>query len=147
MDDHIISLVRESFDLIEPIAPQAGLAFCRRLVDTDPALRRLFPGDLPGDLEAGAARLMQGVATVVALLDQPDALAPQLEALGRQLAGDLPLRDEQLDAAGRAWLQTLYDSLGVAYNDEVEGAWLAAFRWMEVPLKAGLRSPTEAASA
>jgi hypothetical protein len=41
MNDHTIALVRESFDLIEPIAPQAGALFYANLFEADRSLQRL----------------------------------------------------------------------------------------------------------
>jgi len=46
MNDHTISLVRESFDLVEPIAPQAAALFYANLFEADPALKLLFRGDM-----------------------------------------------------------------------------------------------------
>jgi hypothetical protein len=46
MNDHTISLVRESFDLVEPIAPQAAELFYANLFEADPVLRARFRGDM-----------------------------------------------------------------------------------------------------
>lgn len=42
MNDHTISLVRESFDLVTPIAPQAAALFYANLFEADPQLQPLF---------------------------------------------------------------------------------------------------------
>ncbi len=46
MNDHTIQLVRESFDLVEPIASQAAALFYVNLFATDPSVKPLFRGDM-----------------------------------------------------------------------------------------------------
>lgn len=142
MDDHTISLVRESFDLIEPVAPQAGLAFCQHLVASEPALQRLFQGDLAG----AAVPLIKGLAEVIAHLDQPNNLQALLTRLGRRLGSPEP-SERELEVAWQAALLTLYQHLGVAYNEEVEKAWMDMLRELSASLSAGRGVPREVASA
>ncbi len=141
MDEHTISLIRESFDLVEPIAPQAAVLFCNNLLAIDPTLRPLFADDL----EPQANRIMQGLASLVACLDRPETLDPLLDRLGRRLAAT-GLGVQQYDAALRAWLQTLHHALGVAYNDDVETAWMAAFNALGELVRAAARLPRETTS-
>ena len=122
MNEHTISLVRESFDLIEPIAPQTGAMFYANLFEADPSLQRL----LGVDTAAEGAKLMPMVAVVVARLDQPEVVTPMLENLGRRLAGGGAM-DSHYDTARIALLKTLYQALGVAYNAEVEEAWVDVY--------------------
>jgi hemoglobin-like flavoprotein len=131
MDDHSITLVRESFDLIEPIAPQAGAMFYANLFEADPSLQRLFTGDMN---EQGA-KLMRMIALAVSKLDQPDVLMPVLEDLGRRHAG-YGVRDTHYDTVGAALLKTLYQGLGVAYNAEVEEAWVEVYGVLASRMKA-----------
>lgn len=123
MNEHTIALVRESFDLIEPIAPQAAQRYCETLFAIDPSLERLLGADLP----ARAVRLMPMLATAIAHLDESDALMPALRQLGRHLAerGVQPAHYASFEAA---LLRTLYESLGVAYTDEIEAAWADVYR-------------------
>ena len=79
MNDHTIALVKESFDLIEPIAPQAGAMSCAHLFDVDASLQRLVKSDTASQ----GAELMQTVALAVARLGEPDLLMPVLLKLGR----------------------------------------------------------------
>jgi len=132
MNDHTIALVRESFDLIEPIAPQAGALFYANLFEADPSLQRLFRGDMT----AQAAKLMQMVTVAVRQLDQPEVLMPALEDLGRRHAG-YGVHDANYDTVGAALLKTLYQGLGVAYNAEVEEAWVDVYGVLAAKMKQG----------
>lgn len=130
MNDHTIALVRESFDLIEPIAPQAGAMFYANLFEAEPSLQRMFMGD-PA---ARGAELMQLVALAVARLDEPALLMPVLQKIGQQHVGQGvgAVPSETLLAA---LLKTLYQCLGVAYNAEVEEAWVDVCGVLAVRMK------------
>ena len=67
MNDHTIALVKESFDLIEPIALQAGAMSCARRFDADASLQRL----VKSDTLALGDEPMQAVALAVARLGEP----------------------------------------------------------------------------
>ncbi len=136
MNDHTIALVKQSFDLIEPIAPQAGALFYANLFEADPSLRRLFKGDMA----AQAAKLMQMIALAVAKLDQPEVLMPALHSLGRRHAG-YGVRDEHYDTVGAALLKTLYQGLGVAYTPEVEEAWIDVYGVLAAKMKEAAAVP------
>lgn len=136
MNDHTIALVRESFDLIEPIAPQAGAMFYANLFEAEPELQRLFKGD---PAERGA-ELMQMVALAVARLDEPELLLPVLQKIGQQHAGQGvgAVPSETLLAA---LLKTLYQGLGVAYNAEVEEAWADVYGVLAAKMKEAAAVP------
>lgn len=136
MNDHTIALVRESFDLIEPIAPQAGAMFYANLFEAEPELQRLFKGD---PAERGA-ELMQMVALAVARLDEPELLMPVLQKIGQQHAGQGvgAVPSETLLAA---LLKTLYQGLGVAYNAEVEEAWVDGYGVLAARMKEAAAVP------
>jgi hemoglobin-like flavoprotein len=122
MNDHTISLVRESFDLVEPIAPQAAALFYANLFEADPALKLLFRGDMV----VQGHQLMQMLAVAVSMLDSPATLMPALQDLGRRHAG-YGVHDRHYDTVGAALLKTLRQGLGVAYTPEVEEAWSAVY--------------------
>ena len=130
MNDHTIALVRESFDLIEPIAPQAGAMFYANLFEADPSLQTLFMHDIGVQGE----KLMQVIGVAVAHLDQPEVLMPVLDDLGRRHAG-YGVRDQHYETVGAALLKTLYQGLGVAYNEEVEEAWVAVYAVVAARMK------------
>ena len=119
MNDHTIALVKESFDLIEPIAPQAGAMSCAHLLEADPSLQRVVKSDTASQ----GAELMQTVAFAVARLGEPDLLMPVLLKLGRQ-HGNQGIGAAHHETILAALLKTLLQALGVAYNAEVEEAWV-----------------------
>lgn len=130
MNDHTISLVRESFDLVEPIAPQAAALFYAHLFEADPSLQRLFRGDM----EAQGARLMQMIGVAVAKLDEPEVLMPALRQLGRRHAG-YGVQDEHYETVGAALLKTLQQGLGAAWTPEVESAWIDVYGVLAATMK------------
>ncbi len=136
MNDHSIALVRESFDLLEPIAPQAAALFYANLFEADPSLRRLFRGDMA----AQGAKLMQMIGVAVARLDQPEVLMPALRQLGSRHAG-YGVQDAHYDRVGAALLKTLYQGLGVAYTPEVEAAWVDVYGVLAATMKAAAAVP------
>ncbi len=130
MNDHTISLVRESFDLVEPIAPQAAALFYANLFEADPSLQRLFRGDMV----AQGARLMLMIGVAVSKLDEPEVLMPALRQLGRRHAG-YGVRDEHYETVGAALLKTLQQGLGAAWTPEVESAWIDVYGVLAATMK------------
>lgn len=122
MNDHTISLVRESFDLVEPIAPQAAALFYANLFEADPSLQRLFRGDM----QVQGHQLMQMMTLAVNTLDNPELLLPALHGLGQRHAG-YGVQVAHYDTVGAALLKTLRQGLGVAFTPEVEEAWTEVY--------------------
>ena len=136
MDDHSIQLVRESFDLVEPIAPQAAAAFYANLFRIDPSVRPLFRGDM---IDQGE-RLMKMIGVAVAHLDAPDVLLPALQHLGQRHAG-YGVRDSHYDSVGIALLKTLREGIGVAFTDDVEAAWIEVYGCVAATMKEAAKEP------
>jgi hemoglobin-like flavoprotein len=118
MNEHTIALVRESFDLVDPIAPQAAALFYANLFNADPALQRLFKGDMV----VQGHKLMEMLTLAVSHLDEPGVLMPRLRSLGQRHAG-YGVQQQHYDTVGAALLETLRQGLGVAFTPEVEAAW------------------------
>lgn len=122
MNPNQISLVRDSFTLVEPIAPQAAALFYSHLFAADPLLRPMFRGDM----QVQGQRLMQMIAAAVTLLDHPGQLQAALHKLGQRHAG-YGVRDEHYGTVGAALLRTLADGLGERFTPEVREAWVAMY--------------------
>jgi hemoglobin-like flavoprotein len=118
-----IGHIRQSFALVEPIAPQAAALFYDNLFTADPGLRRLFQGNMAQQ----GTRLMTMIATAVDLLERPDALVPVLRKLGARHV-NYGVRDDHYATVGAALLKTLKQGLGNAYTDDVHAAWVALYR-------------------
>ena len=136
MNDTSIQLVRETFDLVDPIAPQVAAAFYARLFAADPSMQALFKGDM----ETQGRRLMQMIALAVARLDEPELLLPALQELGQRHAG-YGVRDAHYDTVGAALLGTLRQGLGVAYTPEVHEAWTDVYGVFSSTMKAAAKVP------
>ncbi|WP_280152232.1 globin family protein [Piscinibacter sp. XHJ-5] len=117
-----ITLVRRSFDLVASIAPQAAALFYANLFEADPALRRLFRGDIAQQ----GARLMAMLGQAVRMLDRPVHLAPALRSLGARHGG-YGVEPQHYRSVGAALLKTLSQGLGEAFTPEVEQAWIAVY--------------------
>ena len=136
MNDHTIQWVRDSFDLVEPIAPQAAALFYAHLFAADPSVKPLFRGDMIVQGE----RLMTMIGVAVAKLDEPDVLIPALQGLGQRHAG-YGVRDAHYDSVGVALLKTLRQGLGVAFTDDVEEAWIAVYGELAATMKEAAKVP------
>jgi hemoglobin-like flavoprotein len=113
-----ISLVKESFRKIVPIADQAAAIFYARLFELDPDLRPMFRGDMA---EQGR-KLMMMLATAVGALDRLDQLVPVVRALGARHAG-YGVAEEHYATVGAALLWTLEKGLGAEFTPAVREAW------------------------
>lgn len=129
MNDYTIQLVKESFDLVEPMAPQAAALFRQNLSQVAPTLQALMPSEAVGE------QWMQAVGQAIRQLWEPETLLPALQHLGAQNAGLLGLRDEDYDAVGGALLKTLEQGLGPAFDDETRAAWIDVYGAMAGYLK------------
>ncbi len=120
-----IALVQSSFAAVRPIADVAAALFYDRLFELDPALRRLFHGDM----RSQGRKLMGMLALAVEQLDQPDELLPAVRflALRHQGYGVAP---QHYATVGAALLWTLERGLGDGYTPEVRVAWTAAYMWL-----------------
>ena len=136
MNDTSIQLVRETFDLVDPIAPQVAAAFYARVFAADPSMQALFKGDMA----AQGRRLMQMIALAVARLDEPELLLPALQELGQRHIG-YDVRDAHYDTVGAALLGTLRHGVGVAYTPEVEEAWTEVYGVIASTMKAAAKVP------
>jgi hemoglobin-like flavoprotein len=136
MDEYTTQLVKESFDLVEPIAPQAAELFYAKLFALDPSLQRLFKGDMVVQGE----KLMKMIGVAIGLLDKPQLLIPALQSLGRRHA-DYGVRDEHYDTVGTALLSTLEQGTGVAFTPEVREAWIDVYGVISRTMKEAARVP------
>ncbi|GAP36274.1 globin domain-containing protein [Piscinibacter sakaiensis] len=142
MNEHTIGLVRESFDLVEPMASQVGARFYAHLFRVDPSLTALFSGDR----EAQGDRLVQMIAVAVAQLHRPEVLLPVLRQLGRRHAG-YGVRDAHYGTVGGVLLLTLAEALGPAFTEEVREAWIEVYALMAATMRDAAAAPEAAAAA
>lgn len=137
-----ITLVRDSFRLIEPIQEQAAVLFYRRLFELDPHIAGLFATT---DMERQRRVLMQTLAVVVKGLDRLDQVGPAVQALGRRHVS-YGVRVEDYATVGAALLWTLEQGLATAFTSPVREAWTAAFALLAGTMidAAGAMAPADA---
>jgi hemoglobin-like flavoprotein len=117
-----IQLVRDGFDRLAPIAPEAATMFYNNLFAADPSLRQLFHADMASQGE----RLMGMIGTAVGMLDRPHALQPLLRRLGARHGG-YGVRETHYATVGAALLLTLEQGLGAAFTPAAREAWTAMY--------------------
>lgn len=129
-----IDAVKGSFALVRPIADQAGALFYGRLFELDPAVRRLFKGDIGEQ----SRKLMQMLAVAVNGLDNLDAIVPAVQALGARHA-TYGVKDADYDTVAQALLWTLEQGLGDVFTPDVRSSWVAAYGVLAETMKAAAK--------
>ncbi|MBT3307708.1 MAG: hypothetical protein HN377_14670, partial [Alphaproteobacteria bacterium] len=122
MTEAEISLVQDTFAMVEPIADDAAAMFYGRLFEIDPELRRLFKDDLASQRKA----LMATLKVAVKGLNNLPAIVPAVKQLGARHAG-YGVQSKDYDSVGAALLWTLEEGLGEAFTDEVKAAWTTVY--------------------
>ena len=141
MNRQQIDLVRNSFALVQPIAAQAAALFYDNLFTADPALRKLFRGDMAHQGE----RLMTMIGAAVGLLDRPDALIPVLQKLGARHGG-YGVVDAHYATVGGALLLTLEQGLGDAFTPDTRAAWTEMYGIVSRTMIEAAHAPQAAAA-
>lgn len=136
-----ITLVKDSFRKIVPIADQAAALFYARLFELDPALRPLFRGDMH---EQGR-KLMTMIATAVAALERLDTIVPAVRQLGARHVG-YGIREEHYATVGAALLWTLEKGLGPEFTPAVKSAWTTTYTLLANTMIDASRSAQAAAA-
>ena len=102
-----------------------------KLFELDPETRRLSAHT---DMEAQGRKVMQMFGEIVRMLDQPEALVPEVADLGRRHVR-YGVQDYQYDSVGTALLWALEQGLGPAFTDEVRNAWTEAYLLVSAVLR------------
>jgi hemoglobin-like flavoprotein len=104
-----VTLVRETWAQVVPIADKAAGLFYGKLFELDPALKPLFKGDMT---EQGQ-KLTKMIGIAVDHLDKLEEIVPAVQDLGvRHL--EYGVKNSHYDTVGEALLWTLGQGLGDA---------------------------------
>jgi hemoglobin-like flavoprotein len=122
MDTRQIELVQASFELVRPIANQAGETFYQRLLEIAPQYRLLFKHDM----KKQGAMLMSTLGLAVGSLNNLEAILPAVRSLGQRHA-DYSVYTQHYQLGGEVFLWTLEYYLGDAFTPELKEAWAAAY--------------------
>ena len=125
-----ISLVRDSWSQVVPIADKAAELFYGRLFELDPGLRPMFRGDM----EEQGKKLMRMIGVAVNGLDKLDEIVPAVQELGVKHL-DYGVKNSQYDTVGAALLWTLGQGLGDAFTADVESAWADVYNLLASTMK------------
>ncbi|WP_281557227.1 methyl-accepting chemotaxis protein [Thalassomonas sp. RHCl1] len=118
-----MTLVRQSWKKVLPMAPKAADLFYQTLFELSPTLKSLFKNDIS---EQGG-KLMAMLDSAIKLLDKPDKLLPAVQKLGqRHLAYGVEPR--HYDLVGEALLTTLATGLGDEFTPAVKKAWIEVYQ-------------------
>lgn len=125
-----IKLVQDTWEMVKPIKETAAELFYGRLFELDPSVKPLFKSDM---VEQGE-KLMTSLNVVVSSLTKLDAVVPVLQDMGKRHV-DYGVLPEHYDSVGAAFLWTLEQGLGDAFNDDVRDAWATAYGLVATTMK------------
>lgn len=125
-----ITLVKESWAKVFPIAETAAELFYGKLFELDPELKALFKGDMK---EQGK-KLMSILNTAVGSLDNVEAIVPAVQEMGKRHV-DYGVKDADYDTVGEALIWTLHKGLEDAFTPEVKAAWLETYTLVATTMK------------
>jgi hemoglobin-like flavoprotein len=129
-----LTLVRNSFDRVVPIAGVAADLFYDRLFYLAPSLRGMFPADMRDQKR----KLMVMIATAVQGLHDLDTLVPQVKALGARHGG-YGVEPAHYRIVGEALMWTLERGLGNAFTPDVRAAWSRVYALLAATMQDGAR--------
>jgi len=115
-------LIKESWNLVEPVADKVAAYFYARMFIENPELRDMFPPAM--DLQR--LRLLKALVRIVQGIDRVEFLANFLEQLGRDHR-KFGVKPAHYEAVGRALVAALKRYSGQAWTAQVEASWVAAY--------------------
>ncbi|XWN30551.1 MAG: globin family protein [Devosia sp.] len=115
--------VQATWQEVLPIADLAADLFYERLFEIDPNVKALFTKT---DLSQQKRTLLQALAATIARLNDPDAVARQLQDLGGRHA-TYGVEAHHYALVGEALLWTLEKGLDDRWSPEIQQAWTAAY--------------------
>ena len=123
MDPQQIALLQRTFEHARRIGPHFSATFYNELFLVEPAVRRLFSGDMVRQGE----QLMAFLAYIVAGLREPETIIAAVRELGvRHVAYGVEARHYPL--VGTALIRTFRHELGHEFTPEARQAWTAAYK-------------------
>lgn len=117
-----IDLIRDSFERLQPHVETASALFYGRLFEISPEMRVMFRTDVADQ----GMRFMSTLGVILQILDDPEALGPYLERLAHGHAA-YGVNPGHFRPMGQALIQTMSETLGANFSEEVSSAWEAAY--------------------
>jgi len=117
-----ITLIRQGYERIAPVAERFGLALYERVFALDPSSRALFRGDM----RVQVGHFMAALGMFVQSLDNLAPMLEQIQALGRRHAS-YGVQQRHFGIGGVALLATLEAELGDGFTPQARVAWTRAY--------------------
>jgi hemoglobin-like flavoprotein len=117
-----IELVKNSWNLVTPIAQEAGELFYKLLFEAAPGVKHLFKSDTATQ----SKKLMTMITVVVSKLDSLETILDDIKKLAAR-HDQYGARPEHYAVVGETLIKTLKIGLGERWNTETEEAWVAAY--------------------
>jgi hemoglobin-like flavoprotein len=114
-----VALIKKSWKALRGVDPKLiGDIFYSKLFADNPSLRKMFPQKMDEQYR----KLIDMLSTIVARLDQLDALTDDITAMARRHV-EYGVRPAHYRLVGNALLWTLKNGLGRDWTPETEEAW------------------------
>ena len=117
-----IELVKKSWNMVTPIAQDAGELFYKFLFEAAPGIRHLFKSETKDQ----ARKLVAMISVVVSNLDQLDTILDDVKQLARR-HDHYGAKPDHYAVVGETLIKILKAGLGSEFNRETEEAWTAAY--------------------
>ncbi|HEX2630029.1 MAG TPA: globin domain-containing protein [Chitinophagaceae bacterium] len=123
MNETQIAIIKKSWRFFRSIDPAVvGDAFYSKLFMDNPVLRKMFPSRM----EEQYKKLMDMLNTIIARLDNLDALNEDIIAMAQRHV-QYGVRPAHYKLVGAALLWTLQQGLGPEWTPEVKEAWSSCY--------------------
>jgi hemoglobin-like flavoprotein len=134
MDSITIRHLRDSAALMPTEDYGPVEEFYGRLFELAPEVRPLFKREI----SLQAKKLSEMLAWVIAHLEQPDELVPELRKLGARHGG-YGVEINHYAPVGSALIWMFQQTLGGRFTPEMEEAWLEAYAFISCEMERGFR--------
>ena len=118
-----ITLVKQSWAKVLPIADIASGLFYDRLFELHPELRPMFNLN---NLISQRKKLVKAISMVVMSLERIETLIPTISDLGKRHQA-WGVEEQHYEQVGEALLWTLETGLGEDWNEAIKAAWSNAY--------------------
>jgi NAD(P)H-flavin reductase/hemoglobin-like flavoprotein len=137
----MVSIIRSSWELVEPVADELAKHFYAVLFARAPETRDLFPANM----EIQRSRLLRALVHVVQMVDRPHELTPFLQQLGRDHR-KFGVVTRHYNAVGGALLSAIGYYSGPAWTPQVAAAWTEAYGLVSNHMRVAAENETGPAS-
>jgi hemoglobin-like flavoprotein len=115
--------LKDNFAQVEAHGQVVAEYFYADLFQRNPQLRVLFPASM----ERQHKLLLEALANIVSLVDNPPELVPYLAQLGQRHRDDFGVRDHHYPEVGASLLAALRYFTGDDWNADLETDWTSAY--------------------